>query len=96
MAASALPLSTLPTPTIHILPRGISADNKINIIIGVLTIVIGILSSMLAWSTWRLTRDRRRRHGHMSPAINPIPLEHIPHRLPRLGYELALRFGRSD
>jgi len=50
----------------YILPRGISQDNKINIIIGVLTIMIGILSSILAWSTWKLTRDRRRRLGNMS------------------------------
>lgn len=53
----------------YILPRGISQDNKINIIIGVLTIMIGILSSILAWSTWKLTRDRRRRLGNMSRYI---------------------------
>lgn len=49
-----------------ILARGLSEDNKINLIIGILTIVIGILSSILAWATWRLTGDRRRRLGHQS------------------------------
>jgi hypothetical protein len=56
-----------PASGMSIVTRGLSADNKVNIIIGVLIIVIGILSAVLAWATWRLTRDRRRRHqlrGH--------------------------------
>ena len=56
-----------------LLARGLSTDSDINIIIGALTIVIGILSAILAWATWRLTRDRRRqRHGHES-TIDEIP-----------------------
>jgi hypothetical protein len=44
-----------------LLSRGLSLDNRINLIIGVLTIVVGILSTILAWAMWRLTDDRRRR-----------------------------------
>ena len=76
-----------------ILTRGLSADNKVNIIIGVLTIVIGILSAILAWATWRLTWDRRLRHrlhghGHESMllslclanlSLSYMALEFYPH-----------------
>lgn len=66
-----------------------------NLIIGILTIVIGFLSTVLAWATWKLTRDRRRRMGHMSPPIEPNELRPLAgYKLP-LGYELALRIGRS-
>lgn len=54
------PITNLPDYATTITTRDLSTDNKINIIIGVLTIVIGILSAMLAWSTWRLTKERRR------------------------------------
>jgi hypothetical protein len=58
-----------------VLARGLSTDSDINIIIGALTIVIAILSAILAWATWRLTRDgRRRRHGHES-AIDEFPFQ---------------------
>jgi hypothetical protein len=56
-----------------VLTRGLSTDNKVNVIIGVLTIVIGILSAILAWATLRLTGDRRRRHGHLSMSHFPTP-----------------------
>ena len=58
-----------------VLARGLSTDSDINIIIGALTIVIGILSAILAWATWRLTHDRRRRrHGHES-TIDEVPFQ---------------------
>jgi len=48
----------------------LSTDTKVNLIIGIFTIVTGILSTLLAWAVWRLTRDRRNRyrqeHGHQS------------------------------
>lgn len=46
--------------------RGLSLDSKINLIIGVLTIVIGTLSAILAWATWRLTSFRRVHNYGMS------------------------------
>ncbi|TVY78385.1 hypothetical protein LSUE1_G006623 [Lachnellula suecica] len=92
--------TTLPTIT----KRALSTDNKINIIIGILTLVIGILSVILAWAMWRLTSDRRRRlHSRSpSPPTSPIELLPIPTMIPghapgtnRLGYEVAFRIGRS-
>ncbi|KAH8596688.1 hypothetical protein B0O99DRAFT_685683 [Bisporella sp. PMI_857] len=80
-----------------LLARGLSQDNKINIILGVFSTTTGILSALLAWATWRLTRDRRHRHGHESPSEQDIPLQ-APSRTASasaLGYELAFRFGRS-
>ncbi|KAE8447477.1 hypothetical protein EG329_010750 [Mollisiaceae sp. DMI_Dod_QoI] len=80
-------------------PRGLSADNKINIIIGVLTIVIGILSAVLTWVTWRLTKDRRRHSLPLSRTSSNVSLQSLPSRTlaptPGVGYELTLRFGRS-
>lgn len=44
--------------------RGLTVDTRINLIIGVFTIAIGILGCVLAWATWRLSGHRRlRRHG---------------------------------
>ncbi|KAN0101690.1 hypothetical protein V8E51_012200 [Hyaloscypha variabilis] len=77
-------------------PRSLTADTKINLILGIFTIVTGILSTLLAWAMWRLTRDRRRRHGHESPIIDSTPLQLHPEPRGRLGYEVALRFGRSE
>jgi hypothetical protein len=94
-----------------LLARGLPLDTKVNLIIGALTIVIGILSTILAWATWRLTRDRRLRRGHQSeflhvgrgnaadlkgPSEESVPLQTLPAPEQRLGYELALRFGRSS
>ena len=60
----------------QLLTQGLSADNEVNIIIGVLTIAIGILSAILAWATWKLTRDRRHRHfyGHALHGIFTLQL----------------------
>lgn len=41
----------------YIFSRSLSLDNEINIIIGVLTIAIGILGVLLAWVMWRVARD---------------------------------------
>jgi hypothetical protein len=109
----------------HLPTRSLSPDTKINLIIGILTILIGILSSMPAWATWRLTGNRRRRLGHESrstpiplaacqgveelppindrvltcsiqgPPIDAAPLRANPEPELLLGYEFALRFGRS-
>lgn len=111
----------LPVAHSQLLKRALSPDNKINITIGTLSIVIGFLSVVLAWATWKLTRDRRRRLSHMG-MYSYLFLSHIlqrhcarkklkvfvlgpptdsnvfqtlaTRRLP-LGYELALRIGRS-
>jgi F0F1-type ATP synthase delta subunit len=40
--------------------RDLSTSDKINLIIGILTTIIGVLSVVLAWVMWRLTNDRRR------------------------------------
>ncbi|PMD42635.1 hypothetical protein L207DRAFT_510866 [Hyaloscypha variabilis F] len=79
-------------------PRGLSTDTKINLIIGIFTIVTGILSTLLAWAMWRLTRDRRHRHAreHFSPTSDSGVIELLPTPAgarPRLAYEVALRFG---
>ncbi|KAH8779323.1 hypothetical protein BGZ57DRAFT_889700 [Hyaloscypha finlandica] len=80
----------------------LTTDTKVNLIIGIFTIVTGILSTLLAWAMWRLTRDRRHRHGyrHQSPRIDSpstelelLPAPRAPK--PRLGYEVALRFGET-
>jgi len=44
-----------------IISRALSEENKIALIIGIFSIVTSILSILLAWATWRLTRNRRRR-----------------------------------
>ncbi|PMD16674.1 hypothetical protein NA56DRAFT_708568 [Hyaloscypha hepaticicola] len=48
----------------NLFSRSLSADTKINLILGVFTIVTGVLSTLLAWALWRLTRDRRRQLGY--------------------------------
>ena len=45
---------------------GLSIDTKVNLIIGVFTIITGVLSTQLAWAMWKLTRGSRRRRGHQS------------------------------
>lgn len=82
--------------SVPLLARGLPLDTKVNLIIGALTIVIGILSTILAWATWRLTRDRHLRRGHQSPPEESVPLQTLPASEKRLGYELALRIGRSS
>ncbi|KAH8779324.1 hypothetical protein BGZ57DRAFT_760872, partial [Hyaloscypha finlandica] len=47
-------------------PRSISADTKVNLIIGTFTIVTGVLSTLLAWAMWKLTRAGSRRRAHES------------------------------
>jgi hypothetical protein len=46
--------------------RNLAADTKVNVIIGAFTVVTGVLSTLLAWSMWRLARAGRRRRGHES------------------------------
>ncbi|KAK0119116.1 hypothetical protein ONS96_012181 [Cadophora gregata f. sp. sojae] len=52
-------------------PRSLSTENKINVIIGVLAIVVATISAMIAWSTWKLSRRRRRllHDGKSNPVI---------------------------
>jgi len=54
----------------------LAPSDKINLIIGILTIVIGILSVILGWVMWRLTREHapRRRLGHESEFNAFLPL----------------------
>ncbi|KAE8451059.1 hypothetical protein EG329_004731 [Mollisiaceae sp. DMI_Dod_QoI] len=78
--------------------RGLSLDTRVNLIIGILTIVIGILSAILAWATWRLTDDRQRRRStrhRQSPEPESIPLQVPPPPPTPLGVEFAFRIGRS-
>ncbi|TVY49809.1 hypothetical protein LOCC1_G000436, partial [Lachnellula occidentalis] len=97
-----LSLADLNRPTAPtITPRTLSTSNIINIIIGVLSIAIGILSSILAWAMWRLTSDGRRRMHLQSPSPSPLPsspIELMPTQasmVNRNGYEVAFRIGRS-
>ncbi|KUJ24330.1 uncharacterized protein LY89DRAFT_18597 [Mollisia scopiformis] len=78
--------------------RNLSIDNRINLIIGILSVVIGILSAILAWATWRLTDDRRRRcaRHHHSPEPELVPLQTLPTPPTQpTGVEIAFRIGRS-
>lgn len=72
------PLAHSINPRIY--PRTLSPDTKINLIIGILAITIGILSAILAWPTWRLTRDRRRsiEHRQRRPSGENISLSPSP------------------
>ncbi|KAH8789897.1 hypothetical protein F5882DRAFT_401846 [Hyaloscypha sp. PMI_1271] len=77
-------------------PRSISADTKVNLIIGIFTIVTGVLSTLLAWAMWKLTRAGSRRRAHESPTVDSGAIELMPRPRPRSqGYEVALRFGRT-
>ncbi|KAG9232643.1 hypothetical protein BJ875DRAFT_485874 [Amylocarpus encephaloides] len=50
----------------------LTTDNTINITIGILTTVIGILSSLLAWVTLRITYERlsRRRQATSQTSLS--------------------------
>lgn len=63
-SVNAGPEHVLQAKRAYTMPRGLSVDNRINLIIGTLTIMIAVLSTLLAWATWRLTSDRRHRHTH--------------------------------
>ncbi|KAL2064761.1 hypothetical protein VTL71DRAFT_3900 [Oculimacula yallundae] len=80
------------------LRRGLSTDNKINIILGVLAIIVAVLSAMIAWSTWRGTRRRRRignvRHHSEEESATPLRAIEGLHDS-RMPYEFAVRFGRN-
>ncbi|TVY59525.1 hypothetical protein LCER1_G000145 [Lachnellula cervina] len=105
-ASSALLINPA-APSTLLTPRTLSTDNTINLIIGVLTIAVGILSTILAWAMWRLTSDGRRRvhlrsqSSSPSPSLSPppsSPIELVPTQASianRNGYEVAFRIGRS-
>jgi hypothetical protein len=38
--------------------RELSTDNTLNLIFGILASIIGVLSLLVAWTTWRLMRRR--------------------------------------
>lgn len=110
-STASLTNTLIDSTSIPIFARGVPLDTRVNLIIGALTIAIGILSTILAWATWRLTRDRRVRRGHegeflqvqrgnaadlKGPAEESVPLQTVTAPEQRLGYELALRFGRSS
>lgn len=78
------------TPSTQLLPRAILADNKINVIIGVMTIVISVLSATLGWATWRLTNDRRGRSGQLIM----LTLKLIFHASRLLKYATIMEFPR--
>ncbi|CZR55292.1 uncharacterized protein PAC_05179 [Phialocephala subalpina] len=84
-------------------PRGLSLDNRINLIIGILTIIIAVLSTLLAWATWRLShihlRNRHLSHDEdtiiESTPLQELPAPHTTTSAHLLGYELAFRIGRN-
>ncbi|KAH8779322.1 hypothetical protein BGZ57DRAFT_952694 [Hyaloscypha finlandica] len=78
-----------------LLSRNLAADTKVNVIIGAFTVVTGVLSTLLAWSMWRLARAGRRRRGHESPPIDSGAIEPLPAARQQFGYEVALRFARN-
>jgi hypothetical protein len=45
-------------PAFVVARRGLSTDNTINIIFGMLASIIGFLSLLVAWTTWRLMRRK--------------------------------------
>ena len=53
---------TIPaTPFSHLIARGdLSIDNTINIVFGVLTFILGVLSVAFAWAMWLLNRQVNR------------------------------------
>ncbi|KAH8779321.1 hypothetical protein BGZ57DRAFT_889691 [Hyaloscypha finlandica] len=91
MAALSGPLPTT-SPSVEDIPsRSLSTDTKVNLIIGIFTIVIGALSTLFAWAMWRLTEDRRRRCRHESPTVDSNALQVIPEPKGRMGYEVTLK-----
>jgi hypothetical protein len=74
-SVASLTNTLIDSTSIPLLARGLPLDTKVNLIIGALTIVIGILSTILAWATWRLTRDRRLRRGHQSEFVHLVSEE---------------------
>lgn len=62
-------------PTTQLLSRAIFSDNKLNIIIDVLTTVIGVLSAILGWTIWGLTNNRMRRSGQLSMLVLELLLQ---------------------
>ncbi|CAG8956855.1 hypothetical protein HYFRA_00012310 [Hymenoscyphus fraxineus] len=53
--------------------QGISTETKVNIIIGVLTVLLALLSTLLAWATFRLTRYRRYQKSDCMPMEKSTP-----------------------
>lgn len=80
--------------------RALSPDTTINLIIGILTLAVGLLSAILAWAMWRVSSDGRRRLRRSRSEPSPIELLPTGAVTPRtgndrLGYEVAFRVGRS-
>ncbi|KAL2064760.1 hypothetical protein VTL71DRAFT_3899 [Oculimacula yallundae] len=78
------------------LRRDLSVDNKINLIVGVLAIVIAALSAWIAWSTWTVSRRRSRvlQHGADEESATPLRAIH-GFQDSRIPYDISVRFGRN-
>jgi hypothetical protein len=62
----------------HLVARsGLSTDNTIGVIFGILTFVLGVLSVAFAWAMWLVTRrgNRRRRQETISMSTPEEDLE---------------------
>ncbi|KAH7364284.1 hypothetical protein BKA65DRAFT_490922 [Rhexocercosporidium sp. MPI-PUGE-AT-0058] len=57
-------------------PLGLSTENNINVIIGVLAIGVATIRVMIACSTWKLSR-RRRRLPNNDIEEAPMPLQNL-------------------
>jgi len=77
---TAWPSHSLVDPSATASPN-LSTDTKVNLIIGIFTIVTGILSTLLAWAMWRLTRDRRHRHSYRHQSKSYLLCSLAPPRL---------------
>jgi hypothetical protein len=56
-------------PALH--PRDISSDNTVNIVFGLASVVIGIVTITFGWLMWKL---KKKREGK-SPLISPLAHE---------------------
>lgn len=61
------PVTSIPTLT----PRGLSTDNTLNIIFGVLATVLGLLSVLLTWAVRRSSPWTVVRHGYEENCTAP-------------------------
>lgn len=71
--AGSLSFAYSPFGSPGIVHRSLSSDGKMNLIIGVLSIAVTILGTMLAWAMLRLTQDRRRRVHQFTSTLMLLP-----------------------
>ncbi|KAH8596687.1 hypothetical protein B0O99DRAFT_740254 [Bisporella sp. PMI_857] len=47
---------------------GLSQDNLINIVIGIVSIVVTVAGVMIAWGSWKRAKNRKKRQKHRAGA----------------------------